>query len=265
MVRTALSLGNEEGIKELRRFVSNARMDGKRGSESLVSKFNLIVLYPESTSRLASNAVVPQPDRPAYFSALYQRLDVLQNKETLFAATKRANLAAIAQYRESLVPSGVGRNRARDAILKLFRAIFLIPNHSAVERPEDKAVNSAASQDWIRLRNRLKEGRAWLKVRNLFGGDGAFLDLPPHCVPDSHVSRIPARNFSPLLGLLNVAWRALDDRARRTMDALVRFALAGQPLPGVVLALERPKVGISAAPAGLSPMLAGWSVSDYAT
>lgn len=48
------------------------------------------------------------------------------------------------------------------------------------------------------------------------------------------------------------------------MDALVRFALAGQPLPGTALTLERSEVGISAAPAGLSPMLAGWSVSDLA-
>ena len=37
MVRTALSLGSEEGVKELKRFVSNARTNGKRGSESLVS------------------------------------------------------------------------------------------------------------------------------------------------------------------------------------------------------------------------------------
>jgi hypothetical protein len=215
MVRTALSLGSEKGIKELWRFLSNASMDGKRGSESLVSEFNLIAPYHDSTSRLASNALVPQPDRLAYFSALYQRLDVLESKETLFAVIKRANLAALVQYRESLVPSDVGGNRARDANLRLFRVIC--PNHSTVERPEDKAVNPAASQDWIRLRNRLKEVRAWLKVRNLFGEDDAFLALPPHCVPDSHISRIPARNFSPLLGLLDVAWRVLDDCARCDM------------------------------------------------
>jgi hypothetical protein len=102
-------------------------------------------------------------------------------------------------------------------------------------------------------------------VRELFGGDGAFLALPPHCVPDSHVSRLSATNFGPLLGLLDVAWRGLDDGARRTMNALVRFAFAGQSLPDTVLALERPEVEISAAPAGLSSMLAGWSVSDHAT
>ena len=46
------------------------------------------------------------------------------------------------------------------------------------------------------------------------------------------------------------------------MNALVSFALAGRPLPETALALERCEVGISAPPAGLSPMLAGWSVSD---
>jgi hypothetical protein len=46
------------------------------------------------------------------------------------------------------------------------------------------------------------------------------------------------------------------------MNALVRFALAGRSLLETALALERPEVGISAAPAGLSPMLAGWSVSE---
>jgi hypothetical protein len=34
---------------------------------------------------------------------------------------------------------------------------------------------------------------------------------------------------------------------------LVRFALAGKPLPGTALALEQSRVGTSAAPAGLSP------------
>ena len=158
MVRTALSLGREEGVKELKRVVSNARANGKRGSESLVSEFKLITFDPDSTSRLASNALVPQSACLAYLSTIYRRLDVLESKETLFTITKRANLAAMAQYRESLVPKGVGGNRARDANLKIFRVIF--PNHSAVQRPEDKAANPAASQDWTRLRNRLQEGRA---------------------------------------------------------------------------------------------------------
>lgn len=73
-----------------------------------------------------------------------------------------------------------------------------------------------------------------------------------------------SKSFAPFLGLLDVAWRALDDPARRTTDALVRLALGRQPLPGTALALERAEIGISAAPAGLSPMLVGWSISDYA-
>jgi hypothetical protein len=35
---------------------------------------------------------------------------------------------------------------------------------------------------------------------------------------------------------------------------------AGQPLSETALALDRPEFGISAAPTGLSPMLAGWLV-----
>jgi hypothetical protein len=262
MVRTALSLGSEEGIEELRRFVCNLRKDSKRGSDSLTSDSDFITPNPDLRAPLASNALVPQSDCIAHFSALYRRLDVLGIQETLFAITRRANLAAMAQYRESLVPKGAGGNRARDANLKLFRAVF--PVHSAVERPEDKATNPAASRDWFRLRNRLNEGRAWLEVRNLFGGNGAFLALPPQCVPDSRVSRITAKNFGPLLGLLDVAWRALDDGARRTMDALVRYGLTGQSLPRAELALERPEAEIIAAPAGLSPMLAGWPESGCA-
>lgn len=110
MVRAALSLGSEEGIKELRRFVSNARRDGTRGSESLASDFDLIAPHPH-----ASNALVPRYDCLACFSALYQRLDVLESKEILFAITKRAILATMARYRKGFVPKGVGGNRARDA------------------------------------------------------------------------------------------------------------------------------------------------------
>ena len=76
---------------------------------------------------------------------------------------------------------------------------------------------------------------------------------------------LPRKNFGSLLGLLDVAWRALDDGARRTMDTLVRLALTGQPLPEAALALERPEAGILAASAGLSPMLAGWSEFDGTT
>lgn len=49
------------------------------------------------------------------------------------------------------------------------------------------------------------------------------------------------------------------------MDALVRLALTGQPLPRVELALERSEAEIIAAPAGLSLMLAGWSEFDGTT
>jgi hypothetical protein len=260
MVRTAPSLGSEEGIEELRRFVSNARRRGEHKSESLVSDSKLITSHLDPTTEPVGNALVPQSDCFASLSALYRRLDVLESKATLFTIAKRANLAAMAWYRQSIVPKGVGGTRARDANLKTSRAVF--PHYSTLERPED---NPAASRDWSRLRLWQMDGSTWLDVHRLFGGDGAFLALPPQCVPESHVSRLLAKNSSSLLGLLDVAWRAPDEDARRTMNALVRLALAGQPLPGAALALERSDVGTSAATAGLSPMLAGWSVPGYAT
>jgi hypothetical protein len=49
-----------------------------------------------------------------------------------------------------------------------------------------------------------------------------------------------------------VAWRALDDCARRTWDTLVQLALARQPLPEVVLALEVLESNTGTTPISLS-------------
>ena len=99
IVRTALALGSEEGIEELRRFVSNARRRGEHKSQSLVSDSNLITSRLDPTIELVGNALVPQSDCLASLSALYQRLDVLESKGTLFTIARRANLAAMAWYR----------------------------------------------------------------------------------------------------------------------------------------------------------------------
>lgn len=71
-----------------------------------------------------------------------------------------------------------------------------------------------------------------------------------------------AKNFASWLRLLDVAWRALDDPARLTLNDLVRISLAEQPLPDNVLALEILEDCSYAAPISLSGMLAGWSASD---
>lgn len=91
MVRTALSLGSEEGIEELRRFVCNLRKDSKRGSDSLTSNSDFSAPDPDLRASLASNALVSRSDCIAHFSALYRRLDVLETQETLFAIARRAN------------------------------------------------------------------------------------------------------------------------------------------------------------------------------
>lgn len=102
----------------------------------------------------------------------------------------------------------------------------------------------------------------WLEVRNLFGGAGAFLALPPQCVPDRYVVKMTAKNFASWLRLLAVAWRTLDSHARLTLNDLVRMSLARQPLPEGVLALEMSEHQSHAAPTSLSDMLTGWSASD---
>jgi hypothetical protein len=157
MIHSALSLGSEEGIKELQRFVCNARKDGMRGSESLGSGFNLGATQPDFTSGHTNNALISLDRGIAHFSTLYRHLDILDGKTTLFSIAKRAKLAAIAQYRKSILPEGAGKKRIRSATLRLFHAVW--PHHDTIEKPEDKARNPAAYADWIRLRDRLKEGR----------------------------------------------------------------------------------------------------------
>lgn len=191
------------------------------------------------------------------FSDLYRQIDTLDNKVTLFSIDKRVKLAAMAQYRKSLLPEGAGRNKAKDANLHLFRSVY--PNHATIKNPDDKRTSSAARYDWNRLCNRLREGRMWLEVSDVFGGAGAFLALPPQCVPDRHILRMPAKNFGSWVGLLEVAWRALDTHARQTLNDLVRMSLARQPLPEEALVLETLEYGSGIAPTSLSDILTGWS------
>jgi hypothetical protein len=96
-----------------------------------MSGFNNTTPDPDVRSQIANNAPDPQSRYLAQTSNLYRRLDDLKKNETLVIITKRARLATLAQCRESLVPKGVEGNRARDANLKLFRAIF--PQHATVE------------------------------------------------------------------------------------------------------------------------------------
>lgn len=86
---------------------------------------------------------------------------------------------------DALIPRDSDIAQARSATLRLFRPVW--PHLDTIEKPEDKVTNPAAYDDWIRLRDRLKEGRQWLAARDLFGGDGAFLALPLQCVPDRDI------------------------------------------------------------------------------
>ena len=196
MIHPALSLGSEEGIKALQHFVYNASRDGRRKVKTLESDFDLSSPHSGADIWHTTGALIPRDSGLAHFSALYQQIDVIDNEATLFSTTKRVKLAAMAQYRKGLLQEGAGKNQARDVNMYLFRAIY--PDHTTIERPDDKATNSAAHNDWIRLRDRLREGRLWLDVRDLSGGASAFLALPPQCVPDRHVVKMPAKKFRVL-------------------------------------------------------------------
>jgi hypothetical protein len=260
MIHSALSLVSEEGIKALKHFVYNARRNGRRKVKTLESDFDLSAPHSGVDIWHTTGALVPRDSGLAHFSALYQQIDFIDNKATLFSITKRVKLAAMAQYRKGLLQEGAGKNQARDVNLYLFRAIY--PDHATIERPDDKATKSRARDDWNRLRDRLRQGRLWLEVRDLFGGIGAFLALPPQCVPDRHVVKMPAITFESWLRLLDVAWRALDAHARLTLNELVRMSLAGEPLPEGGLMLEMVEDSTGTALTSLSGMLTGWPAFD---
>jgi hypothetical protein len=230
-----------------------------RESESLEPEFDFSAPQLDFTGGHTNNALISRDRGIAHFSTLYRHLDILDGKTTFFSIAKRAKLAAMAQYRKGILPEGAGRRDSRSANLRLFHAVW--PHHDTIEKPEDKAKNPAAYADWIRLRDRLKEGRQWLAVRDLFGGDGAFLALPPQCVSDRDVLKMPSEVLEAWLSLLDVAWKGLDYRARQTLNTPVRLALAGQPFPEDVLALEILESGAGATPTSLSAMFTGWSAA----
>jgi hypothetical protein len=259
MVCTAVSLGSEKGIMELQRFVYNARRDIKQKGKSLESEFDISVSRSDGVMRNANGTFISSDSGLPHFSALYQQIETLEKVAIKLFVTRRVKLAAMAQYRKALVQNVAGRNQAKDAKLHLFRAIH--PEHATIERP-DKAKKSVVLSDWKRLGDRLGEGRRWLDIRDLFGGAGAFLALPPQCVSDRYVQKMPMERFGSWLRLLGVAWRALDDHARLTLNELARMSLAGQPLPEGFLALEMLEEGTDIALTSLSGMFTGWAPSD---
>lgn len=67
----ALSVGSESRTDELRRFLSNARIDGKQGSKALTSRFKLTTPDLNACSQLTNYALDPQSRYLARFSTLY--------------------------------------------------------------------------------------------------------------------------------------------------------------------------------------------------
>jgi hypothetical protein len=247
MVCSAVSLGSDKGVKELQRFVCNARRSGKQSGNSLESEFDISAFQSDANTTNVVGTLILRDRGLARFSALYQQIETLDKVATKVSITRRVKLAAMAQYRKGLLQTGLGRKQAKNANLSLFRAIH--PEHAMIERP-DKTENHAALVAWERLRDRLREGRFWLDIRELFGGIGAFLALPPQCVSDRYVQKMQGERFASWLRLLDVAWQALDVHARLTLNELVAKSLAGQPLPEGILAVEMMGDGSTVRPNG---------------
>jgi hypothetical protein len=93
MIYTVLSLGSKEGIKALQCFVYNARKDGRRRGKDLY--FNSDPSTPHSGVDIwyTTSTLVSRDSGLAYFSNLYQQIDILNNKVTLFSISKRVKLA----------------------------------------------------------------------------------------------------------------------------------------------------------------------------
>jgi hypothetical protein len=193
MIHAALSLGSEEGMKELRRFLSNAGEIGMRGSQSLMSDIKLTDPRLGSNVGHAKGTIVSRDSALVHFSALYQHLDILDGRTALFSIAKRVKLAAMAQHRKSLISEATSKKQAKATNFRLLRAVWL--HHDTIENPEDKAINPTAHDDWCKLRDRPREGRLSFAVLDIFGGEDAFLALLPQLVPDRHIVRIPAKVF----------------------------------------------------------------------
>jgi hypothetical protein len=123
MVCTAVSLGSEKGIEELRRFVYDARRNAKQKGKSLESEFDHSASQSDLDTRNADGTLNTRDSGLARFSALYQQIVNLDKVAIKLSVTRRVKLAALAQYRKGLVQNGAGRNQAKDANLYLFCAI----------------------------------------------------------------------------------------------------------------------------------------------
>jgi hypothetical protein len=176
LVNAALPLISDEGVTKLRRFLHGARTTRAQRRENLVRDVDRVVPRPGSAVRHASEAIIPQDDGLAYFSALNTNLDNLEEDGTRTSINKRMKLAAVAEYLKFLVLEGAGRkNRAGIADLYLFRAIY--PNHVTIARPDEEPNISAAHRDWNRLRDWLKQRRLWIEVRDKQSSILGFVSL----------------------------------------------------------------------------------------
>jgi hypothetical protein len=117
MVCTAVSLGNEKGIKELQCFVYDARRNVKQKGKSWESEFDLSASQSDADTRSPDGTLIPRDNNIACLSALYQQIKTLDNTAIKLSVTRRVKLAVMTQYRKGVLQKGAGRKQAKDTNL----------------------------------------------------------------------------------------------------------------------------------------------------
>jgi hypothetical protein len=98
-----VSLTSKKSIKGLQRFVYDTRKNVKQNGKSLESEFDLSASQSNTDMRKADGTLIPRDSGVARLTALYQQITTLDNAAIKLSITRRVKVAAIAQYRESLL------------------------------------------------------------------------------------------------------------------------------------------------------------------
>ena len=98
----------------------NARRNVEQNGKSLESEFDLSAAQSDANTRNADGTLIPRDRGLARFSALYQQIETLDKLAIKVSVTRRVKLAAMAQYRNSLVQDCRLRNQPKMPISTSF-------------------------------------------------------------------------------------------------------------------------------------------------
>jgi hypothetical protein len=103
LVCIAVSYTSEKGIKELQRFVCDTRRNVKQNGKSLESEFDLSASQSDADTQNADDILIPRDSGLARLTALYYQITTLDNAAIKLSITRYVKLAAMVQYRKSLL------------------------------------------------------------------------------------------------------------------------------------------------------------------